>query len=152
MAANHRSLLFVTGFSLALCFCTQTRAGSGNGKVFWSLPVRERLKVIRTYKLEEQLNLYLQGMRREPPDSGLADVVAGNGREIIPLALQRLDREYTDLDRSSLLYLLSQAGTCYEVRKDATSLTAIKNAVASMKTPAGKDEAEESLKKIESCR
>jgi len=91
-------------------------------------------------------------MRREPPDLGLADVVAGNGHEIVPLALQRLDREYTDLDSSSLLYLLSQAGTCYEVRKDATSLTAIKNAVASIKTPAGKDEAEESLKRIEICR
>jgi hypothetical protein len=149
--ARARFLLFATGITLTLCLSTRTRAGS-DSKVFWALPVRERPKAIRTYDLGEQLDLYLQGMRREPPDYGLADAVAGNGHEIIAPALQRLEREHSDLDRVSLIYLLSRAGTCYEVRKDATSLTAVRNAVASMKTPAGREEGEESLKDIESCR
>ena len=152
LAANYRSLLIATGLTLALCLSARTQAGSGDSKVFWSLPVREREKVIRTYKLDEQLDLYLQGMRSEPPDMGLADVVAANGREIIPQVLQRLEREHSDFDRVSLIYLLSRAGTCYEVRKDEAWLTAVRNAVASMETLAGKDEGEESLKNIESCR
>jgi hypothetical protein len=152
VAARDRFLLFATGITLALCLSAQTQAGSADSKVFWALPVSERPKAIRTYNLDEQLDLYLQVMRSEPPDYGLADAVAGNGREIIALALQRLEREHSDLDRVSLIYLLSRAGTCYEVRKDTASLTAVRNAVASMKTPAGKEEGEESLKDIESCR
>jgi hypothetical protein len=101
--------------------------------------------------MQQQLDVYLEGVKREPPALYLADPIAANGTAVVPLVMERLRQQQPEYLTSDLIYLLSRGPTCYYVHIDDSSLSTLKNLVGSMQGGYRKP-AEESLRKIESCR
>ena len=68
----------------------------GECREFFALPSKEREARFRTYQVDKQVDLYLCGMNREPPELGYAAYIAEGGKERIPYLLQRLQTEESE--------------------------------------------------------
>src|SRR5262249_311799 len=85
--------------ALAICLLSDCRdtIGDGTAAEFMRRSIPERRATIRQYSVDRQLDLYvLAMMRSHPPDLGLADEVAGNGADLVPILIRRIvddDRE-----------------------------------------------------------
>ncbi len=70
---------------------------------FFQLSSSEREIRFRQYPLEKQVDLYLCGMNREPPESGYAAYIAEGGEQVIPYLLNRLKAEPLEITKTRIL-------------------------------------------------
>ena len=70
---------------------------------FFALSSRDREIKFRQYPLDKQVDLYLCGMNREPPESGYAAYIAEGGESVIPYLLTRLKREPLEISQARII-------------------------------------------------
>ena len=70
---------------------------------FFALPSREQEAKFRAYPVEKQVDLYLCGMNREPPEIAYAVHIAEGGDKNIPYLLQRLKAEQLEITQTRII-------------------------------------------------
>jgi len=93
--------------SLVLILCGSAGCLSGiqprECREFFQLSSSERESRFRQYPLDKQVDLYLCGMNREPPESGYAAYIAEGGEQVIPYLLQRIKTEPLEITKARIL-------------------------------------------------
>lgn len=102
-----------------------------------------------TYPIEKQLDVYLCAMNVEPPDLGLADLIAKRGESAIPIALQRLKTAKREIDQEDIIYLLEVMSDRGLLRGRKDVISEISDVVDSMKISQSRQSSLERLKKIQ---
>lgn len=118
---------------------------------FLAQTLEERRSSILQYPLEMQVELYVNAMmRKHPPDLGLADVVARNGGKIVPILIQRLSREKSDIVKPDLIDIFQrmQELSTYDVASDQNTMVFLDHQVAEMKDSFWKEQASAMLERI----
>lgn len=70
------------------------------------LPFRERPAAIRRLSPEDQVDAFLCGVRRDPPDLGLAEALADGGKPVAEAVLARLSVVESDYEGFHLIQAL----------------------------------------------
>ena len=70
---------------------------------FFALLSREQESKFRSYPVDKQVDLYLCGMNREPPEIGYAAYIAESGDKDIPYLLQRLKAEQLEIRQMQII-------------------------------------------------
>jgi len=133
-------ILFVCLLCLMGC-CLQPSA-------FFSMPPAQRDAAFARYPLSQQLDLYLEGMRFEPPHLELREKVASNGTKIVPLVVQRLE-EARSRNREALFELLVVISSNYcDLGRDQQLLAKLEQLAASTPDERERKRDEESVEEI----
>jgi hypothetical protein len=116
---------------------------------FFNMSPAERDAAFAQYPLSQQLDLYLEGKRFEPPDPfGLTDKVASNGTKIVPIVVQRLE-EARSRNRAALFELLVVISSNYcDLGDDRQLLVKLEQLAASTPDERERERDEESVEKI----
>jgi hypothetical protein len=116
---------------------------------FFSMPPAERDAAFAQYPLSQQLDLYLESKRFEPPDPfGLTDKVASNGTKIVPIVVQRLEGA-SSRNRDALFELLVVISSNYcDLGGDRQLLVKLEQLAASTPDERERKRDEESVEKI----
>ena len=121
------SLLAVMVFVLGLGVC---KSESNFGEEFVRKSSPEQHRLILSYPLDQQVDLYLKTMlERHPPDLGLADVVASHGADIVPILRARLATEDQDINKMHLIdvFYKMQVRGYYSVAADSEIIVLLEN-------------------------
>lgn len=105
----------------ASCFAADQERLNRN---FLSAPMDERRTMLLNFPLDQQVELYLAAMQKHPPDLALADALARNGEEIIPLLKQRMSSEDWGLTKLHLIdvFVRMQQRGIYSVAADQRTM------------------------------
>jgi hypothetical protein len=118
-------------------------------KEYYAQPSYERDHAFRdSYSIEKQLNIYRCGMQRRPPEFGLAVYIAERGEKNLPIILDRFKAEKDEPTKVGMLFifeLMSQKGY---LRGKPDVVDQLNKVVSSMQSKIGREQGEESLKKI----
>ncbi len=104
------SLLVVCSY----CACLSGAMPPECREVF-TLLSNDRETKFRQYPIEKQVDLYLCGMNREPPESGYAAYIAEGGESVIPYLFGRLEREPLEVTQTRIIDIftvLAAKGLC----------------------------------------
>lgn len=118
-------------------------------KQFLDLPRQQREEQFKSYPIEKQLDLYLCGMRVEPPQAGLAYDIADKGEPAIAVVVQRLRTSNDELDQEHLIYVLEVMSDRGLLRGRKDVIADISQVIDNMKISQMKQTSEERLKKIQ---
>jgi hypothetical protein len=112
------------------------------------MPPAERDAALAKYPLSQQLDLYLEGMRFEPPHLELREKVASNGTKIVPLVVQRVEGA-TSCNRDALFELLVVISSNYcDLGRDQQLMAKLEQLAASTPDERERKRDEESVEKI----
>ena len=112
------------------------------------MPPAQRDAAFARYPLSQQLDLYLEGMRFEPPHLELREKVASNGTKIVPLVVQRLE-EARSRNREALFELLVVISSNYcDLGRDQQLLAKLEQLAASTPDERERKRDEESVEEI----
>lgn len=89
--------------TLSGCYFVPPASMPRECREFFNLPSRERENIFRTYSVDKQVDIYLCGMNREPPEIGYATYIAEGGEKNIPYLLQRLRAERLEIVQTRLI-------------------------------------------------
>jgi hypothetical protein len=114
------------------------------------LPVEQQAKEFKKYPLETQLDIYLHAMQGvEPPATQFAEFLASNGKQVIPLLLNRLKAEERDKFRYYFISVFDEMHESYFNLKDEKEVVeTIRTTISKMKDPDYLELCEIFLKKI----
>jgi hypothetical protein len=113
------------------------------------VPREQGYAKFETYPIETQLDVYLCAMHVEPPDLGLADLIAKRGESAIPIVTQKLKTADREIDQEDLIYLFEVMSDRGLLRGRKDVIADISQVIDNMKITQVKQRSEESLKKIE---
>lgn len=110
----------------------------------------EQRTMISAYPIDAQLDLYTAAMLQEPPHMGLADVVAKNGRQLVPMVLTRLSSDMSDIKKCNLVYLLTRVVALgyYDVGSDLQAVSELRTQIAAVKDQFWKERCDAYLNEI----
>lgn len=113
---------------------------------FFDLTTQQQVNEFRKYPVEQQLELYLCGMRIEPPQIGFAWYIADHGEKVIPFLVDRLRQENDESKRRDIIYIFEAMarGGDLEGRQDIVEI--IQQVISTMK--GSKEESEQMLARI----
>ena len=116
---------------------------------FFSMSPAERDAAWSQYSLSQQLDLYLEAMKFEPPDAfGLTRKVASNGTKMVPIIVQRLEKGRSG-DREALFELLIVISSDYcDLGGDPQLMAKLELLAGSIRDERDREKAEESVEKI----
>jgi hypothetical protein len=116
---------------------------------FFNMSPAERDAAFSQYPLSQQLDLYLESKRFEPPDPfGLTDKVASNGTKIVPIVVQKLEGA-SSRNRDALFELLVVISSNYcDLGGDRQLLVKLEQLAASTADERERKRDEESVEKI----
>lgn len=108
---------------------------SSEDELFLKRPMNERREIIVQYPMEKQIHLYLLAMQKHPPDLGLADAVAKNGAELVPVLLHRIQRETSEVAKVQLIDVFERMQSLgyYAVASDEATMTVLASQVSAIK-------------------
>jgi hypothetical protein len=116
---------------------------------YFSMSPAERDAAFAQYPLSQQLDLYLESMKFEPPDAfGLTRKVASNGTKMVPIIVQRLE-EGGSSNSDALFELLVVISSDYcDLGGDRQLMAKLEQLAGSIPDERAREEAEESVEKI----
>ena len=101
---KYRAIVLLTLLTtLSGCYFWSPAILSPECKKFFDLPSREQEQIFRTYPVDKQVDLYLCGMNREPPEITYAAYIAEGGEKNIPYLLQRIRAESLEIVQTRLI-------------------------------------------------
>ena len=113
------------------------------------VPREQGYAKFETYPIEKQLDVYLCAMHVEPPDMGLADLIAKRGESATPIVVQKLKTADREIDQEDLIYLLEVMSDRGLLRGRKDVIADISQVIHNMKISQVKHTSEERLKKIQ---
>lgn len=119
---------------------------------FFELHIIDRHERFRTLPVDEQVDIYLEAMRRHPPDIAYAhDIAETNGQEAVPALLSRLRKEKSEALQCDLVHVLEIMAASYGASFDGETVAAVTEVVRRMKYKSFRSRAEKSLATIRSA-
>ena len=115
---------------------------------FFALPSREQESKFRSYPVEKQVDLYLCGMNREPPEIALAAYIAEGGDKNIPYLLQRLKAEKLEISQTHVIDIFVVLSIKGNLRGRQDVVDELEQVVAKMKYQPVRLKAQTYLEKI----
>jgi hypothetical protein len=91
---------------IVIAACSEAPPECNKYNSFFDLPISERENQLHQYPVEQQVDICVCGMRREPPTIYLADPLAEAGDVSVPLIVSRLASERSEAGQRNLIYLL----------------------------------------------
>lgn len=116
---------------------------------FFDLTRQQRELEFKGYPLEKQLDLYLCGMKVEPPQLGFAYNIADHGEKAIPVLVKRLKAPDNEIDQENIIYVFEVMSDRGLLRGRKDVIADISQVIDNMKISQVKQRSEERLKKIE---
>lgn len=116
---------------------------------FFELSSAERVEKFREYPLERQVDLYLCGMNREPPESGYAVYIAEGGEQVIPYLLRRLEEEPLEITQTRILDIFTVLALKGSLRDKPEVVAELRRVVEKMEYQPIKSKAQQYLQLIE---
>lgn len=118
-------------------------------KDFFAQSIEQQETLFRTFPLDRQLEIYRCGMYRRPPEIGLAYDIAKGGEKIIPALTKALREEKDEWMQNAIIDIFRVMSKDGHLRGKMEVVQQIRDTVSRMKASRIKEEAEESLKEIE---
>jgi len=106
-----------------------------------------RYRVFRQKPYCRQIDIYLYGMSKRPPLI-LAHYVAGNGKDILPVLLDRLEKEPVERNQEALILVLSNMATLDPTLKENKEVVELVQRKVKGMSGGYRSEAEKSLHNI----
>jgi len=127
--------------------CTQEQSSAC--KEFFVKSIEEQDKLFSTLPLNKQLEIYRCGMHRRPPTVGLAYEIAQGGEKIIPELTNALRSEKDEWMQNAIIEIFRVMSIKGYLNGKQSTIDEIREIVSRMKVSAIKNEAQASLKEIE---
>lgn len=110
----------------------------------------EQHEVMRKLPMDKQIDYYLAGMRyMEPPQMGLADDIAKEGKQALPFLVKRLRDEKDEKNQADLIFVFEiMHGRYYKLKDETGVLNLLQQTADNMKDTFQKGRGEEALKYI----
>ena len=110
---------------------------------------QQQLDDLKKYSLEQQIDIYIYAMQREPPSTQFAKFLASNGKKVIPLLLIRLKEEKSEHVKVDSIRVLVDMHTDHCSLKDEKEvIETIRRVISGMRDTSYKEWAEAELKVI----
>lgn len=102
---------------------------------FFELPYEQQDSVLLEYPLEEQVEIYVEGItRRHPRQIGLVEPLARNGEDLVPVLLAVLDTAQSEVTQRGMLAVLGEI-SCrhHDLSADTAVLAAAERTVSELR-------------------
>ena len=119
--------------TFAGCYFWSPAILSPECRKFFDLPLREQEQLFRTYSVDKQVDLYLCGMNREPPETAYAAYIAEGGEKNIPYLLQRLKAERLEMVQTEIIDIFTVMAIKGQLRGREDVIAELEEVVAKMK-------------------
>ena len=106
---------------------------SSECRKFFELPSREQEIKFREFPVDKQVDLYLCGMNREPPEIAYAAYIAEGGDKTIPYLIQRLKAEPTEIDQTRIIDIFTVLAIKGHLRGRQDIVVQLEDVVSMMK-------------------
>lgn len=116
---------------------------------FFDLPREQRELHFEKYSVDKQIDLYLCGMKVEPPQFGFAGTIADRGETAVPTVLKRLKSADREIDQEDLIYILEVMSDRGLLNGRQDIIPAVNEVINNMKITQVKQNSLEMLKRIE---
>jgi hypothetical protein len=117
--------------------------------VLLNLPMKEQEESFKKFPLAKQVDVYVEAMYVEPPQTRYAGYLASNGRQVLPFLMDRLRKEKSDTAKTFLLYAFEVIHQKhYSLTKEGGVREDLKTAISGMSDTYRRQQAEEYLKTI----
>lgn len=142
------SVLFAVLLGLVGCDLNE-KIYRATHSAFFSMSPAERDAAFAQYPLSQQLDLYLESMKFEPPDAfGVERKVASNGTKMVPIIVQRLE-EGESSNSEALFELLVVISSDYcDLGRGRQLMAKLEQLAGSIPDERAREKAEESVEKI----
>lgn len=120
-------------------------------RAFLALSPDQRHNEMMKLPIDKRIDYYLAGLRyAHPPQIGLADDIAQQGKQALPVLLNRLRAETDEMTQFNMMYIFKVMHASYYSLKDEKEVIAqLKHTADSMRDPSWKSRSEEVLRFIE---
>jgi len=100
---------------------------------FFDLPSKEQEAKFRAYPVAKQVDLYLCGMNREPPEIAYAAYIAEGGEKNFPYLLQRLKAEQLEITQTRIIDIFTLLSIKGHLRGRKDVVAQLEQVVSKMK-------------------
>jgi len=113
------------------------------------LPMEEQERTFKGFSLSKQVDVYVDAMYVEPPQTRYASYLASNGKEVLPVLMIKLQEAKSDTVKAYLIYVFKvMHQDYYSLSNESEIVKALKESVRGFKDSYRKAEAEEYLTDI----
>jgi hypothetical protein len=119
-------------------------------RAFLDLPASEQHKVMREFPINRRIDYYLAGMDyMAPPATGLADDIALDGKQALPVLMKRLGESKSESDQDHIIYIFRvMHARYYKLNAETEALQLLQQTVDNMKDSRNKENGETTLRFI----
>lgn len=145
MISRFVTLLFVVFLTLGF------QCGSNDSEIkrLLDLPMKEQEHTFKNFSLAKQVDVYLEAMYVEPPQTRYASYLASNGKEVLPVLINKLQETKSDTAKAYIIYAFKVIHEdYYSLSNEIKVLESLKESVTGFKEDYRKQEAEEYLRDI----
>jgi hypothetical protein len=113
--------------------------------------VSKQHEALKKLPVEKRIDYYLAAMQyNEPPGVGLADDVAQEGKQAVPLLMERLRKEKDEHNQVHIIRVFRvMHGRYYKLKGETEVVNLLTETTDNMKEPWCKEQGEETLKYIQ---
>jgi hypothetical protein len=142
--------LLLSVFSIGLGF--QSKCGyhaPPEYKRIFDLPRDQQKEEFRRLPLDKQVDMFRYAIFREPPSIQYVNFLANDGREVIPLLLQRLREEKSDYAKAMLIRVFREMHEkYYSLHNENEVIDVLKRESGTINDSAWREESEKYIKTI----
>lgn len=119
-------------------------------RAFLDLPPKRRQAEMRKVSLEKQLEYYFAGLDYvHPPDVGLTDPIAEQGKKALPFLLKKLSENTDEDKKADIVFILEVMHQSYcNLKNEEKVIALLKQIKLNAKSPRLKKESEDALSLI----
>jgi hypothetical protein len=115
---------------------------------YYAVPAVQQESLFKSYPIEKQFEIYECGMKREPPDMGLALYIADGGEKAIPFLLNKLVNADGESAQSYVIDIFEAMSRRGFLRNHPEVIDRITQVVSAMRQPFFKEMGQKSLANI----
>lgn len=143
---SHRYIVVCVIF---LFFSVQCAREHSEMDTLLNLPMKEQEENFKNFPLSKQVDVYVQAMYVEPPQTRYADYLASNGKQALPFLIDRLREEKSDTAKAFLFYAFEvMHEKYYSLSNEKDVLESLKTTIIGMSDNYRRQQAEGYLKTI----
>jgi hypothetical protein len=117
--------------------------------VLLDMPMKQQEETFKQFSLEKQVDVYIEAMYVEPPQTRYASYLGSNGKNVLPFLAKRLEQEKSDTAKAYIVFAFKVIHEkYYSLSEEGQLLESIRAAIRLMKDGYRKQESNEYLSDI----
>jgi hypothetical protein len=134
---------------ILMLFSVQCAREHSEMDILLNLPMKEQEENFKKFPLSKQVDVYIQAMYVEPPQTRYADYLASNGKQVLQFLIDRLKQEKSDTAKAFLFFAFEvMHEKYYSLSKEKEVLESLKTTSIGMSDNYRRKQAEGYLKTI----